>query len=100
MPELDRVGAADFLPHLHETFRIVTADAASLDLELLEVHESGRRNPTQHRDSFSLLFKGSRDKLLPQQMYRMEHSTLDAMDLLIVPVREDQSGYYYEAVFN
>lgn len=100
MLELDRVGAADFSPLLQDPFRLVTADGASLDLELVEVHESARNRPGQERCCFSLLFKGTRDQLLPQQMYRMEHATLGLMDLLIVPVREDQNGYYYEAVFN
>lgn len=100
MLELDRVGAADFSPLLHDNFRLVTADASPLDLELVEVHESARQRPAQKRSSFSLLFKGSRDSLLPQQMHRMEHATLGAMDLFLVPVQEDQNGYYYEAVFN
>jgi hypothetical protein len=100
MLELDRVGAADFLPLLHDTFRLLIPDGASSDLELMEVYESGRNRPRQERSSFSLLFKGTRDKLLPQEMYRMEHATLGMMDLMIVPVREDQDGYYYEAVFN
>jgi hypothetical protein len=100
MLELDKVSAADFSPLLHDTFRLVTSDGATLDLELVETYESARPRPAQERFSFSLLFKGTRDKLLPQQMYRMEHATLGAMDLMIVPVREDQDGYYYEAVFN
>ena len=100
MLELDRVGPTDFSPLLHDTFRLVTADGASLGLELVEVHESGRNRPAQERSSFALLFKGTRDKLLPQQMYQMEHATLGLMELFIVPVQEDQTGYYYEAVFN
>lgn len=100
MLELDLVGAADFSPLLHDTFRLATPDGVSLDLELVEIYESGRNRPGQERSSFSLLFKGTRNELLPQQMYRMEHATLGEMDLMIVPVREDQEGYYYEAVFN
>jgi hypothetical protein len=100
MLDLNRVGAADFSPLLHDTFRLVTLDGVSLDLELVEVHESGRKRPQQEGCCFSLLFKGARDRLLPQQMYRMQHATLDVMELMIVPVQEDQSGYYYEAVFN
>jgi hypothetical protein len=100
MLDLNLVGAADFSPVLHDTFKLLIPDGASLDLELVEVSESGRNRPGQERSSFSLLFKGTRDKLLPQQMYRMEHATLGEMDLLIVPVNVDQNGYYYEAVFN
>jgi hypothetical protein len=96
MLELDRVSADDFEPLLHSRFR-VTAGDLSLDFELVEV--KGRKSATQARSPFCLLFKGPRDKLLPQQMYRLEHETLDPMELFLVPVREDENGYYYEAVF-
>jgi hypothetical protein len=98
--ELDRVGVADFSPLLHTTFKVETADGSSLQLELVEVHESGRKRPNQELSCFSLLFKGTRDKLLSQQMYRVEHATLGAMDLFLVPVSVDETGYSYEAVFN
>lgn len=99
MLELDRVSAADFSPHLHSCFRLAAGEF-SLELELVEVNDSGRKSAPENRSSFSLLFKGNKDKFLPQQMYRIEHDKLDAMDLLIVPVRADQNGYYYEAIFN
>ena len=100
MRELDRVGAADFSPHLHDTFRVVTDGSVSCELELVEVHDTGRASPTRKQSPFSLLFKGPRDNLLPQQLYRIENEKLGPMDLFIVPVRADQDGYYYEAVFN
>jgi hypothetical protein len=99
MLELDRVSSGDFSPLLHGLFRL-TAGELSLDLELVEVNDSGRKSTTQERAPFSILFKGTREKLVPQQMYRVEHETLGAMDLFIVPVREDKDGYYYEAVFS
>jgi hypothetical protein len=99
MLPLDRVSAADFTPHLHSRFRL-TAEKLSLELELVEVNDTGRKSAPESRSCFSLLFKGGKDNLLPQQMYRIEHDKLDAMDLFIVPIRADQSAYYYEAVFN
>ncbi len=99
MLELDRVSAADFLPYLNSCFRLAAGEF-SLELELVEVNDSGRKRVPESRSSFSLLFKGTKEKFLPQQMYRIEHDKLGAMNLLIVPVREDQNGYYYEAVFN
>jgi hypothetical protein len=99
MLELDRVSAADFAPLLHSCFRLAVGKL-SLDLELVEVNDSGRQSSTQGRSPFALLFKGDPDKGLPQQMYRIEHATLGAMELFIVPVRADRDGYYYEAIFN
>ena len=100
MLDLARAGAADFSPLLHSVFKLIAADAEAQDLELVEIYESGRNRPGQERSSFSLLFKGTKDKLLSQQVYRLEHAALGRLDLLIVPVRQDQNGYYYEAVFN
>ena len=99
MLELDGLHAADFAPLLHGNFRII-AGKHSLELELVEVDESQRKRPAETRAPFSLLFKGAPDQLLPQHMYRIEQETLGAMDLFIVPVRADQSGCYYEAIFN
>jgi hypothetical protein len=99
MLALDRVSAADFTPHLHSRFRLA-AGKVSLELELVEVNDTGRKSAPEGRSSFSLLFKGAKDNVLPQQMYRIEHDKLDAMDLFIVPVRADQNAYYYEAIFN
>ena len=100
MLELDRVGAADFSPHLHDRFRVAIGRGVSGELELVEVHDTGRTSTTRKQSPFSLLFKGTRDNLLPQQLYRIENETLGPMELFLVPGREDQEGYYYEAVFN
>ncbi len=99
MLELDQVGAGDFSPHLHGRFRL-TASEVPFELELVEVHETGRTSTTRKQSPFSLLFKGTRDHLLPQQLYRIEHDALGPMDLFLVPVKQDNDGYYYEAVFN
>jgi hypothetical protein len=98
MLKLDGLHAADFVPLLHESFRI-EAGKHSLGLELVEVNEGERKRLTETRAPFSLLFKGAPDQLMPQHMYRIEHETLGAMDLFIVPVRADRSGCYYEAIF-
>jgi hypothetical protein len=99
MLALDQVSAADFTPHLHSPFRL-TAGKLSLELELLEVNDTGRKSAPEKRSGFGLLFKGAKDNLLPQQVYRIEHDKLEAMDLFIVPIRSDKDGNYYEAIFN
>jgi hypothetical protein len=33
-------------------------------------------------------------------MFRLEHDKIGAIDLFLVPVRKDEQGLYYEAVFN
>jgi hypothetical protein len=98
MLDVHRIQAADFAPLLHQTFRL-TADEHVWDVELTEVSERKRRRPDQQRLPFALLFKAAPDARLPQRMYRIEHATLGAMDLLLVPVGADQDGRYYEAIF-
>jgi hypothetical protein len=50
--------------------------------------------------SFSLLFVGPADRLLPQASYTFECESVGKFDLFIVPVGRDQGGVRYEAVFN
>ena len=37
---------------------------------------------------------------LPQAIHRFNHDQLGAFELFIVPIRRDDPGFYYEAVFN
>ncbi len=99
MLELDRIGAAEFTPLLHGTFRLSATDQQAWDLELTEVNERPRRRPDQQRLPFALIFRAAPDARLPQRMYRLEHATFGAMDLLLVPVAADEKGRYYEAIF-
>lgn len=48
---------------------------------------------------FALLFYGPGERLLPQRIYRLEHATLGAFDLFIVPLGPDAQGLRYEAIF-
>jgi hypothetical protein len=99
---LDRLTATSFAPAVGETFAL-DADGDRLDLELLEsrLHDpdapaedaSGRRAP------FSLLFRGPVEPILPQRIYHLEHVSVGAIDIFIVPVAHDGSGTTYEAVF-
>ena len=79
-----------FEPLVGAGFRIV-GDAA-IDAELLEVERLG---DTQ----FSIVFRGPRDPVFPQSIYRVEHAALDALELFLVPIGPDEVGMRYEAVF-
>ncbi|MEQ1920903.1 MAG: hypothetical protein ABL952_00210 [Pyrinomonadaceae bacterium] len=52
------------------------------------------------QDNFTLLFRAPLDAPQQQGIYRIEHEAIGAMDLFLVPVKQDDSGLYYEAVFN
>ena len=70
-------------------------EAELSDVVLLEVHDGPRPQP------FSAVFVDPRKTVvLPQQIFRVEHETLGALDLFLVPVGPDPKGMRYEAVFN
>jgi len=46
------------------------------------------------------VFRGPEGVPLPQRIYRMEHPDIGAFDLFVVPIRPDDKGMRYEAVFN
>jgi hypothetical protein len=102
---LDRLHAVTFSAHLHSFFRIPSSCIAMQDLELVEVterHVADDKQPwtTTRQERFSLLFRGGRDRPLQQGIYRMQHDQLGELELFLVPVGQDQSRVYYEAVFN
>ncbi len=90
----DKMSYAIFSGLLHSTFR-VQGNASVTDLELIEAtaHGSSAKN-------FSLTFSGPLDQFLPQQTYRIEHKSLGAFDLFIVPIGKDQKSFSYQAIFN
>ena len=74
---------------------------------LLLKHVSGQApsspdTPATPVRSFSLLFEGACEPVLPQQTYEFEHANVGAFDLFIVPLGPDKAGgcMRYEAVFN
>ncbi|MEK6302343.1 MAG: hypothetical protein AABO41_16660 [Acidobacteriota bacterium] len=94
---LEKLTKETFDENLNTRFRMMLDGAATLELELIEVRP-GRSTPRQ--EQFSLLFRAPQDIPLQQGMFRLEHDTLGAIDLFLVPVRKDEQAYYYEAVFN
>jgi hypothetical protein len=82
-------------------FRVAPDSEPELEVELVEVKSLGAPRPGDPgaREPFSLIFRGPVDRALPQRTYRMEHATLGAMDIFIVPVGPDEVGMRYQAIF-
>jgi len=59
----------------------------------------GQSTPSGRRQPFSIVFRGPRQILLPQRIYRMEHGAIGAFELFLVPIGPDQEGMLYEAIF-
>ncbi len=90
------LSSKNFTENLHTTF-YVESPAERVPFELIEVAE---RHDSPALEQFSLIFHGAMTPVLPQRMYRLEHETLGAMDIFLVPIGPDSAGMRYEAVFN
>jgi hypothetical protein len=98
----DRLGQltrSDFAAHLNEPFRVWIAGATH-ELLLVEANALAAEEaaPTL-RAPFSLVFSGPRGAALAQQIHRLEHSALGALELFLVPIEPDAVGLRYEAIF-
>jgi hypothetical protein len=103
---LDQLTVTDFVAHVNTSFRVLLGSGDVLDLELIEAKTIGesRRpdSPGIRQHAFSLIFWGPRDRMLPQRIYPVEHPTLGALDIFLVPLgpEGDSQGLHYQAVFN
>ena len=111
---IDKLTYNTFAEVLHSTFSVdlnhpdfpepmrlvldqVINNGARTETELNgEMHQNTLRDET-----FSIVFKGPIDPQLHQGMINLQHEKLGTIEgLFIVPVKQDQEGVYYEAVFN
>lgn len=90
---------ASFEAHLGTPFRVHYGGESPLEVVLYEVkrHE---RHPGPRAEPFSAFFRGPRNSILPQRIYRVEHDRLGTLEIFLVPVGPDGQGMGYEAVFN
>ena len=94
--DLASLTAEDFRPHLGTRF---TMPSRPLESELIEVDTVGAAAAGGVRVPFGLVFRGPLEPVLPQGIHRLEHETLGALDLFLVPIGPDEAGMRYEAVF-
>ena len=97
---VDRLNRSVFSDVLGSTFRLHLDEGGTVDLELIEASELKRQADTVERDPFSLVLRGPKDTILPQQIYTFEHDTIGQFGMFIVPIGPDDTGMLYEAVFN
>ena len=88
---------AALLENLNSKFRLQLDGSNWLELELIEVSEL---KALRGQEMFSIEFRCRSNEVLPQRIYRLEHENLGQLDLFLVPIRKDEQGVYYEAVFN
>jgi hypothetical protein len=86
-----------FSRHLNTNFRISLGESNTVEVDLDTVNEL-QLSPRQER--FAIIFRGPKEPFLPQGSYRFEHDEMGEFILFIVPLRQDDNGTFYEAVFN
>jgi Domain of unknown function (DUF6916) len=101
---LDSFTLTTFAGREGQSFAVHPGPPESLEWVLVSVADLGGNHaatsnaPTKRRP-FSLIFRGPRDPILPQQTYPIAHPELGRFDLFVVPVGRDRAGTRYEAVF-
>lgn len=86
-----------FAQNIDTKFHVGVDENRRVELELTEVSEL---NESAGQEQFAVVFRGPADVFLGQAMRSFEHDQMGQFELLIVPIRQDERGYYYEAVFN
>jgi len=89
---------ADFEALEGQEFQLRLDEAEGIVLTLKEVTRMDRA-PEDH-ESFSLIFAGPREPLLPQRMYKLTNPSLGDTLVFLVPVGIKDTGAQYEAVYS
>ena len=90
---------ATFERLLKSHFQLRLDEAASVEIELVEVRREGSASGWE---AFSLLFEAPAGAPAEQRMYEVDHEATGAgFELFLVPIgRTDGGGLRYQAVFN
>ena len=88
---------ATFEGKLHTKFAMRAGESEPIDLELIDVR--GQAASVTH-EGFSLMFRAPAEALARQGTFHLEHESGEAMDVFLVPVKKDDTGLFFEAVFN
>ena len=103
---LESLTAEDFRARLGDEHRVVPGEAAASEaVEVVLVLDSVTDLPTEPgrpRAPFDVVFRAPMGTDLGQGTYRVEHATVGAMQLFLVPIgpSPDRAGMLYQAVFS
>ena len=86
-----------FSGHVGTRFLMHYGDSQTAELELISVSDVGS-SPRQIQ--FSLEFQGPADAPSRRGIYRIEHNTLGALELFLVPIGKNQTGVRYKRSSN
>jgi hypothetical protein len=90
-------GRDAFAENLHTRFQVVDTLPDLLELELEQVSEL---HATRWQQTFSAVFRGPAERMMPQHIYHLRHPSLGELELFLVPVGKQGQSILYEVVFN
>src|SRR5215216_6464724 len=86
-----------FSQQVNTTFQVQLDENIGVPLELTQVSEV-KLYP--HQEEFAIVFRGPSDMFLGQGSRYFTHDQMGQFELFIVPIRQDEHGIHYEAIFN
>src|ERR1051326_8896158 len=86
-----------FSQNANTKFKVLLDENTTVELELVHTSEL-KVHPKQ--EEFAVEFRGPLNMFLGQGVRRFVHEQLGDFELFIVPIQQDEQGFYYEAVFN
>ena len=87
----------EFSKAANTKFKVEFDENTSVELDLISVSDI-KLYPQQ--EEFSIEFRGPLDMFLGQGAHNFSHDQMGQFDLFIVPIKQDEQGFYYEAIFN
>ena len=87
----------EFTKHLNTKFQVQNEENIPVELELIEISEM-KLYPKQ--EEFSLEFRSPLNMFLSQGVHNFSHEEMGQFELFIVPFKQDDQGFYYQAIFN
>lgn len=88
---------AVFASVVNSTFGVRQRDGEPVEFTLVECKS---HISNEQQECYSLLFRGPVDQPPIQDTYKLNNEQLGEMELLLVPVKRDEGGIYFEAVMN
>jgi hypothetical protein len=86
-----------FTKNVNTKFQVEADENTQVELELISISELKLR-PQQ--EEFAVQFRGPSDTFLDQGVRNFTHDQMGQFELFIVPIKQNEQGFYYEAVFN
>jgi hypothetical protein len=87
----------EFAKNANTKFHVKLDENTRVELELTEISEL-KLHP--HQEEFAVVFRGPLDMYLGQGVGSFTHDQMGQFELFVVPIRQDEQGIYYQAVFN